>query len=284
MRVETAIARCRRDLTFGTFLKGVLAATAAACMVLGVGFGKGGAAALVGIGGVWAIWMTLNYRSVRASRIAAGSPLLIAAGDYDRAEAQIEEALWSFSLFRTVKLMSLHHLAVLRHAQRRWAEAALVASAVLHERRGTIRSLSTRSRLILADALLEMGDVHGAYAAIAALHQEKLSLQEALNLTLLQLDYQARIGRWEEMLQGMARKIQLVELMPAGNAARAQAFLALAAMKAGREELGAWLRKRVELLADTEDLVRERPILQEIWGVKKGAGENESGARIDERA
>ena len=276
MRVENAIARCRRDLTFGAFVKGVLVATAVACMVLGVGFGKGGAAALVGIGGVWAVWMTLNYRSVRASRIAAGSPLLIAAGDYERAEAQIEEALWTFSLFRTVKLMSLHHLAVLRHAQRRWAEAALVASAVLHERLGTMRSLSTRSRLILADALLEMGDVHGAYAAIAALHHEKLSLQEALSLTLLQLDYQARISRWDEMMQGMGRKIQLVELMPAGNAARAQAFLALAAMKAGKDDLGNWLRKRVELLADAEDLVRERPILKEVWPGKYQT-------RIDER-
>ncbi len=282
MRVENAIARCRRDLTFGALLKGVLVATAAACMVLGVGFGKGGSAALAGIGGVWLIWMTLNYRSVRALRIAAGSPSLIASGDYERAEAQIEEALRSFSLFRTVKLMSLHHLAVLRHAQRRWAEAALVASAVLHERLGSLRSLSTRSRLILADALLEMSDLHGAHAAITALHQERLSLAEALNLTLLQLDYQARIGVWGEMIQGAGRKIQLAELMPAANAARAQAYLALAAKKTGKAELATWLRKRVELLEEVGELVKERPILKEIW--EEVAGESPGMERVDLQA
>ena len=48
--------------------------------------------------------------------MAADSPSLIASGQFDEAEQEIEKVIRSFWLFRSVKLLSLHHLAVLRHA------------------------------------------------------------------------------------------------------------------------------------------------------------------------
>ena len=75
---------------------------------------------------------------MKGSRLAANSPSLIAAGQFDLAEYQIEQSLQNFSLFRTSKLLSLHHLAVLRHAQRRWADAAELCSALLRQRLGSL--------------------------------------------------------------------------------------------------------------------------------------------------
>ncbi len=267
MQVQAAIIRTRRDLTFGLLLKTILMTTAMICLLLGAG-GANSSVVLGGIGAVWIIWMMLNYRSVKASRIAATSPSLIASGQYERAEAAIDEAMHSFSLFRTVKLMTLHHLAVLRHAQRRWGEAAAVSAELLrHRRAGSVAGLTTRSRLILADALLELGDLRGAHTAILALYQDRLALNEALSLTLLQSDYLTRIGAWDELMRGIAHKVQLAELMPSANAARTQGYLALGAMHVGRADWQRWLTRRVELLVSPEELLAERPILAPLWTV-----------------
>src|SRR5438067_1719049 len=152
MPAQYVIARLRRDLTIGTLLNFSLAAVAGFCLVLPVAHsGFAGTLALFVVGGVW---LALSAQSVRGSRLAAGSPSLIASGRLDAAEQQIEQALHSFSLFRTSKLMSLHHLAMLRHAQRRWEDCAQLCRALLRQRLGSLASLARQSRLMLADALL----------------------------------------------------------------------------------------------------------------------------------
>jgi hypothetical protein len=193
--------------------------------------------------------------------------MLIAAGDLEAAEEQIEQALRSFSLFRSAKVLSLHHLALLRHAQRRWKDSALLCRTLLGQRLGAMRSITKPSRLVLADALLELGDVPGAYGVLTELYRERLSLAESMNLLLVQLDYESRIGAWPSMLPpgGIYQRLQLAELMPATNAARAQALMALAALRLGRQDWADWLRKRSELLADPAELVKERPILSDLW-------------------
>ena len=102
------------------------------CLLFGPVFGSGLflTMTVVGVGG---IWLLLSYRSTRGSSLAADSPLLIATGQFDEAEEHIERVLRSFSLFRAVKLLSLHHLAVLRHAQRRWRESAILSKELLHQ-------------------------------------------------------------------------------------------------------------------------------------------------------
>lgn len=265
MTAQSAIARARRDLTVSTMLKIVLLGSAVVGLfllpIIGLGSDGGMLVMFVVIG----IWMVLSIRSMKGSRIAADSPSLIAAGQFDEAERRIEAALRAFSLFRTVKLLSLHHLALLRHAQRRYHDAATICRALLGERLGPMSGINKQSRLILADALLEVGDLGGAYEAILGLYQHRLTLAEALNLLQIELDYQSRIGAWEQMFSNFASKVQLAELLPAPATARAQALLALAAHKTGHEQWARFLRRRVKLLADVNELIRMRPILQALW-------------------
>jgi hypothetical protein len=141
----------------------------------------------------------------------------------------------------------------------------LLCREVLSARRGTPEHVSKSSRLMLADSLLEMGDLRGAYEALAGLYQHKLTLGEALNLLRVQTDYLARIGAWEQLVAGAATKVQLAELMPAGQGVKVQAMLALAAKRTGQGEWATWLRRRVELLADVRELCAERPLLGELW-------------------
>ncbi len=216
--------------------------------------------AIVGV-----VWIVLSYRSIKGSRLAADSPSLIASGQFEQAEARIDEALRSFSLFRTVKFASLHHLAVLRHAQRRWGDTVALCRALLRQRLGSMRSLSKPTHLMLADALLELGDVQSASREIAALGQYRLSLNEAMTLLVIQLDCQARQGAWGEMTSGIEAKVQLAELLPSAGAARAQAFLALAAKKTGRLDVMRWLADRAALLEDPTKLSAARPALAELW-------------------
>jgi len=270
IEVNDAIARMRRDLTLGSVLKGLMLGAAMLCLLLDAvarPAGFSGSLALAVIGG---IWLTLLYRSRKASQMAEISPALIAQGDFEQAERHIDEALRSFSIFRTVKLRSLHHLAVLRHAQRRWVETVMLCQALLQQRLGALGGISRSTRLILADSLLNVGDLHHAHEALAGLYQQRLSLGEALELTVVQTDYLSRVGAWEQLMQGIAQKVQLAELLPTEASARVQGLLALAAKKVGKTQLSDWLKKRAELLVDGEELVRMRPVLGELWAAARG--------------
>ncbi len=264
LSAEAAIHRTRRDLTLGLALKALLTALLAMSFMVGPESVRLGL--LLGVG---AIWIFLSFTSARGSRLAAESPSLIAEGRFEEAERQIDQAIRSFSLYRAAKLQPLHHLALLRHAQRRWQESALLCRAFLGQRGATARGLSNPARLILADALLELGEVRGAYEAIDRLYREPLSLADLLNLLLLQLDYSARIGAWDAMLQGFMTKVQLAELMLPDGSARANALLALAAHKRGRADWAAWLRGRAELLGDVDHLIAQRPVFKELWPDRK---------------
>jgi hypothetical protein len=261
---QLAIARFRRGVTLGMVLNALLLSLLLVCVLLGGAFNSGVVdAALLGL--VFVVWLTLGYYSVRSQRLTAGSPMLIASGQFEQAENQIDQALRTFSLFRTSKVLSLHHLAVLRHAQRRWSDAAELCHALLRVRLGNLRGLGRQSRLILADSLLEMGDLRGAHQAIVGLHAQRLSLSETLNLLSVQLDYGWRVNAWDAMLEGVATRAQLAELMPTLPSARAQAMMALAASRRGRRDWQEWFAQRAGLLVDPRELVAERPILSELW-------------------
>lgn len=266
LTVDATITRVRRDLTLSTLLKAALTCAAVACFVLAAP-DNARFLALLGIGSIW-FWLSLN--SARSSRVAAQSPSLIAAGQFEEAERNIEQSVRTFFLVRTVKLQALHHLALLRHAQRRWQESAIFAQALLNQRLGALQPLSRSTRLLLADSLLEMNDLRGTYDAMKSLYREPLSLAEVLNLLPIQLDYSARISAWQSMLENVMGKVQLAELLPAPISARAQALLGLAARKIGRDDLAVWFRDRAGLLADRQRLVTDRPMLEELWGIKHG--------------
>ncbi|MGA2582889.1 MAG: hypothetical protein ABSG31_06395 [Tepidisphaeraceae bacterium] len=264
LSVDLTISRFRRDIVIAFLLRAAMLIAAMACLIGAPVFGmhQNGALLLALIGGAWIL---LSYRSMQGTRIAAQSPSLIAAGQYEQAEHHIDTALRSFSLFSRAKLLSMHHLALLRHAQRRWREAALLCRALLSQRLGGFRGLSKNTLLLLADSELQMGELTGAYEAMNGLFGYRLNLNESLTLQLLQLDYGSRIGAWDAMLQGLSLKVQLSELMPTLNAARSQALLALAALKSNQAELAQWLRRRAELLVDPQQIAADRPIVAELF-------------------
>lgn len=261
---ESAISRFRRDVTISKLMQAVLVAVALGALLFGP-VGGGTIQSTLILLGVGVIWVILSYRSMRDSRMAADSTSLIASGQFDAAERQLAAALRSFSLFKTVKLLSLHHLAMLRHAQRRWRDSALLAQALLRHPASSLKGLNKSARLILIDASLELGDRPNAHSAIMSLYQQRLTLAEAVKLMGLQIDYESQIGAWDAMMQRLGTKVQLAELSPAGDAALSQALLALAARRVGRTDCETWLRRRAELLADPAELVTHRPMLGELW-------------------
>ena len=259
--VDIAIHRVRRDITLGVLLKAFLVAALFAVLI----FAQPQPVRFAALAGIVGIWIALSITSARSSRLAMDSPALIATGQFDEAERRIDQAMRAFSLFGPPKLRALHQLAVLRHAQQRWQDAAALCKALLGHRIGMSRGLTTPSRLILAESLLELNDLPGSFVTVRDLYSQTLSLEEVLNVMSLQLDYESRIGAWGKMFDGATTKTQLAELMPSPAAARVQALLALAALKSGRPDWADWLRRRAELLADVNSLTAGRPMLWELW-------------------
>lgn len=260
LNARVAIARLRRDLVLASTLKVLLWGSLIVAIAVGSETVK--TAAFVAVG---AAWVALAMGSRRGSALAAGSSSLIAAGLYDAAEVQLSRALSGFSLFRSTKLLSLHHLALLRHTQRRFDESAQLSRALLGHRLGPLKALGKSARLMLASASVNLNDLNRAYGAIAELYKHRLSLGEALHLLRTQLDYESRIGAWDHMAANLPVKVQLAELMPTADAAAVQALLALAARKTGRGEWETWLCERVGLLADVRELTSRMPVLRELW-------------------
>src|SRR5438067_4527402 len=153
LAADYAISRIRRDLTLSAFVRFLLVGVALACLLVGP-FVNAGTLILFVLLTIGVIWVALSFRSARGSQMAQMSSSLIATGQWERAEQQIELSLRTFSLYRTNKLLSLHHLALLRHAQNSYQESALLCRPLLGQRLGRMNALSKSSRLILADALL----------------------------------------------------------------------------------------------------------------------------------
>ena len=294
---ERAIRTLRRDLTLGRALRFAAGIAIAAIVVATSARGSGTSGFLVVVAAVVASGF-VSVRLNRSARAVADSPQLIAAGEYDQAEQQIEQVLGTFWAQRTAKLVGLHHLAVLRHAQRQWRESALLAGALLRLSRPgwvgrRLAGQSTRqvawlppglartARLMLADSLIEMNDLAGAHAALAGLYAERLSLTEAMNLLVVQLEYEANVGAWGSMLANVGQKVQLAELLPTGPAARAQGLLALAALRSDRQDLARWLRRRAELLVDPAELVAQRPVLSDVFGAEAVGGAPEAHPPVE---
>lgn len=257
---DFAISRFRRDRTLAAAVKGLLIGGALGCLVLLPGIDR---AFVVTV--FLAAWLILSFQSTKGSKLLADSPTLISLGRFDEAEASLDQAMRSFSMFRTVKLLTLHHLAVLRHKQRQWGESAKLNRALLGQRLGGLTNLSKPSRIMLADALLQMGDLRGAYDAITQLYNHRLSLAEALQLMVLQMEYELRVGAPASALRAVRQKVDLCELLPANESAKAQATLALAAKQLGRTDWETYLRSRVELLVDVDEFLTRHPSLRPIF-------------------
>lgn len=212
-----------------------------------------------------AMWIGLTAGGVRQSRAAMQWPMMIAQGQIEEAEEQIDKALRGFTVLSSVKLMGLHHLARIRLGQKRWADAATLSRGLLRHPLRAMPGLSAASYQILAEASIRLGDLGGAFVALQYLRRQKLSLDQSQGALLLETLYLARIGAWPSMMDGIKSKLRLAELMPADGAALTQGLLAVAAQRRGRDDWADYLRSRCDLLADMPRLAAEEVCLQTIW-------------------
>jgi hypothetical protein len=219
------------------------------------------------IGGAVLFWLATVFfvvgLSIRSRRFAIDAAPLIAAGEFGVAEDRLSQSLTSFSVLRSSKLLGLGQLARLRHAQSRWAEAASLSRELLARHRGRREEgLETPSRLLLAESLVELGDLDAAAEQVATLDAgEPLDLRETLMLATIRLELLARRDRAAEMLAELPATLALVELLPPSTVASPHALLAWAAWRLGREDDRAMLSNRVRLLGDVDAIVARRPFL-----------------------
>jgi hypothetical protein len=212
----------------------------------------------------FATWFLLIGLTVRSRRLAIDAVPLIAAGDFGAAEDRLSQSLSSFSASRRTTLLSLQQLATLRHAQSRWADAVALTRELLARRRGPReQSIETQSRLMLAEALVELGQLDAAAAELTALMSMPLDLRETLTMTAIRLDYHARRDEPQAMLAHLPQTLAMVELLPPPLLARAHALLAWAAWRVGDEPRRAFLAQRTRLLGDVDALVARRPLLRD---------------------
>jgi hypothetical protein len=212
-----------------------------------------------------AMWIGLTAGGMRQSRVAMQWPVMIAQGQIEQAEEQIDKALRGFTVLSSVKLLGLHHLARIRLSQKRWADAATLSRGLLRYPLRTMPGLSAASYQILAEASMRLGDLSTAFVALQQLRRQKLSLDQSLGVLLLETVYLARIGAWPSLMDGIKSKLRLAELMPTDAAATTQGLLAVAAQRRGREDWVNYLRSRCDLLADMSRLAAEETCLQTIW-------------------
>lgn len=219
--------------------------------------------------GVLAAWIMIGIGGAKITRLLAGTPVLIAAGEFEQAELRLAESVRQFTLLRGVKLMCLHHLAMLRHAQGRFDDAQQLAAAVLRQA-GNVPSADPRSdvtaRLLLADASLEVGDLWSVYRMLLTLRGSSLDLDEQLQCERIEIEYLARAGAWDQMLIALPQRVQMIELMPAGASGLCYLLLGQAARRVSQSAVAEYLESRARLLVEPAELAVRRPWLQEWIG------------------
>jgi len=215
-------------------------------------------AAVVVIGG----WIGMSLVSAKVTR---DLPELTAMVDRDPAVAEdaLVELLERKPLLRWLRLLLYHRLAAVRHHQQRYAETVMICRGILSYPLGPAEPARAHLLLLLTESSLAIGDVYGAYHALAGLAHAKLSLTEALQRLALQTRYEAMIGADDAALWALDHKLALAELMPAPQCGSMHALLARSADRAGRDDLAGRLWSRAELLCAPPHLDAMR---QGAWG------------------
>jgi len=215
-------------------------------------------AAVVVIGG----WIGMSLVSAKVTR---DLPELTAMVDRDPAVAEdaLVELLERKPLLRWLRLLLYHRLAAVRHHQQRFAETVMICRGVLAYPLGPAEPARAHLLLLLTESSLAIGDLYGAYHALAGLAHTKLSLTEALQRLALQTRYETMIGADDAALWALDHKLSLAELMPAAQCGSMHALLARSADRAGRDDLAGRLWSRAELLCTPPHLDAMR---RGAWG------------------
>jgi len=258
--VQFDVRRLERQFAASSAVKGVLIA-----LVLGgwlASFAPALARSLLPIGlmGAGLVgWLIANAASRRTARLAIRASQLAASGPLNQLESTLDGALARFTLYRTVRVMLYHQLAVLRHRQRRFAESAQIAGVLLAQPNlGLSGGLRAKLLLLLGDASLHLRRLPTAWACLTELFDRDLDLTETMQLLEMQTRYEQACGYHGRMLEQLPGKVALAELMPAEACGSMHAMLAAAAKQRGHAATARWLADRTQLLgAPIEPTVHE---------------------------
>ena len=197
--------------------------------------------------GLW-IWVSISTAKVARSLTSFGQ---LMAAEPGKAEAALNEMLKARPVMRWARLLSYHRLAGVRHLQKRFSETAAICLCLLNQPlKGPAAATRPHLLLMLAEAQLEVGNLPGAYHALAHLQQTRLGLAQSLQRLAIQTRYELAIGAYDSAMHHARAKVELAELMPAKHCALMHAMLATAAQGAGQTKQSDWLWQRTRLLAD----------------------------------
>ena len=129
---------------------------------------------------VLGLWLWMSVSTARVARSLATFGELIAS-EPKQAEEALGDMLSVKPVMRWARLLSYHRLAGLRHLQRRFAETSAICLCLLSQPlKGPAAATRPHLLLMLAEAQLEIGNLPGAYHALAHLQQTKLGLAQSL--------------------------------------------------------------------------------------------------------
>lgn len=236
------------DLVRATLIVGVVIALLMTLLLPGLVILSGLIAPAIVLG----IWLWLSVSTARVARSFATFSELMAT-EPSQAEDTLREVLRLRPVMRWARLLSYHRLAGLRHLQRRFAETAAICLCLLSQPlKGPAAATRPHLLLMLAEAQLEIGNLPGAYHALAHLQQTKLGLAQSLQRLAIQTRYELVIGAYDSVLHRARAKVELAELMPAQHCTTMHAMLATAAQHAGQTRQSDWLWERTRLLAPAD--------------------------------
>lgn len=240
-----------KQMTIDETLRGVLIAAVVVALLStlllpGVALVSGLIAPLIVLG----LWLWVSISTARVARSLTSFGELMSA-EPAKAQEAIDEMLRVRPVMRWARLLSYHRLAGLRHLQRRFGETAAICLCLLnHPLKGPAAATRPHLLLMLAEAQLEVGNLPGAYHALAHLQQTRLGLAQSLQRLAIQTRYELAVGAYDSAMHRARAKVELAELMPAKHCAAMHAMLATAAGHAGQAKQSAWLWERTRLLAE----------------------------------
>lgn len=215
------------------------------------------------------LYMVLVWRALQVSREALEAPEFIARGNFAEAEKLLTASLRRFSIFPGQRVVELHHLAVLRQGQGRFAEAAELAGGVLSMRAS--QPIQLGARMVRLESLLELHELHGAHLMLMGLMAYPMGLAQQVRLLAARCRYESLVGAWAHLLHDLPVKLQLTDAMPPKLFGLTHARLALAARRLGKDSLGRWLLARgMAVMPPVDDLTGEFSDLGD-W-IKASAG------------
>jgi hypothetical protein len=245
--------RFEKQIAFDDMMRGLLIAGVAMAILLTLLLpGMVLISGLIAPAVVLGLWLWMSVSTARVARsLATFGELMV--NEPKQAEDALGDMLSVKPVMRWARLLSYHRLAGLRHLQRRFAETAAICLCLLSQPlKGPAAATRPHLLLMLAEAQLEIGNLPGAYHALAHLQQTKLGLAQSLQRLAIQTRYEITIGANDAALHRARAKVELAELMPAKHCAAMHAMLATAAERAGQSRQSDWLWERTRLLASPE--------------------------------